>query len=229
VQYHGGVGLISQRALVLDSQPYRDRHLLVSLLTSDTGMMRGVARGARGGKTPQAAAAQLMSLVHVSGFIGRHAELATFHRIDLVTSSYSLARDLDRAAAAAVVAEVLITFCPPGEPAPRRFRLGNSLLQALLQGVDPSACVAYAQFWTLALGGFLPDLADTPLGPADREVLTGYRRRAAPEISGPVPGPVTDWLDQRIREEAERPLKALDFFRRHGADRSDPSHGARKV
>ncbi len=142
--------------LVLDSRPYRDRHLLLTVLTPGHGPVRGVLRGARGGKTPAAAAAQVLSLVRTGAFLSPRAELATFRRLDLVESSFPLARDLARFAAANVVAELLTTFCPPFEPAPKPFRLGRTALTGLLGGVDPDVVVAYAELWTLAFAGVLP-------------------------------------------------------------------------
>lgn len=144
--------------LILDSRPYADRHLLLTVLTPGRGPVRGVLRGARGGKAPAAAAAQLLSLVRVSSFLAPHAELATFRRLELVESSFPLAVELGRFAAAAVVAELLATFCPPDEPAPKPFRLGRAALAALLGGAAPRVVVAYVEQWTLALGGVLPDL-----------------------------------------------------------------------
>jgi DNA repair protein RecO (recombination protein O) len=207
------MALIDDEALVLDSQPYRDRHLLLTLLTRTGGVIRGVSRNARGGKTPQAAAAQILSLVHVIGYVGRGADLATFRRIDLLTSSYSLAVDLERTAAAAVVAELLYTFCPLEEPAPRRFRLGVSMLDGLLEGKDPDTAVAYAQFWSLALGGVLPDATEAEFDTRDLEFLAACRGKPLTELTARVTSRVREWLDDRVRHEAERPLRALDFLR----------------
>jgi len=145
-------------ALVLDSLPYADRHLLLSVLTGDTGVVRGIARGVRGGKAPAAGAAQILSRVLLEIFQGPHAELATFRRLELVESSYPLAADLARFAAASAVAELLLTFCPPNEPAERAFRLGKTILSGLLGGVPPAVAVAYAAQWSLALAGLLPPL-----------------------------------------------------------------------
>lgn len=211
--YHGAVSLIDDDAVVLDSQRYRDRHLLVTLLTGRIGMVRGVLRRARGGKAPQAAAAQVLSLVHVTGAVSKGAELATFRQLDLVTSSYPLATDLERSTAAAVVAELLATFCPLEEPAPRRFRLGVSLLRGLLSGCDPGTAIAYAQFWALALGGVLPTPEDSDWGERENEFFTACRQSTVTKLPTRVPERVADWLDRRVRSEAERPLRALDFFR----------------
>jgi DNA repair protein RecO len=207
------VARLDDEALVLDSRPYQDRHLLITLLTRRSGATRGVLRGARGGKAPQAAAAQLLSHVHVVGSASPRAELATFRQLDLVNSSYPLARDLEGATAAAVVAELLISFCPQGEPAPRRYRLGVALLEGLLQGMAPEAAVAYAQFWLLLLGGFLPDPESEEFGNADLRFLSEIRSSSALDIRTGVPSRVASWLDLLTRREAERGLPALDFFR----------------
>jgi recombinational DNA repair protein (RecF pathway) len=207
------VGRIEYDALVLDHHPYKDRHLLVSLLTAEIGLVRGVLRRARGGKTPQAAAAQILSLVHVTGFSTRHAELATFHQLELTTSSYPLANNLERAAAAAVVCELMLTFCPAGEPAPRRFRLARSLLEGLLEGVDPSIAIAYAQFWSLSLAGLLTPIEELPLGSEGRRFLNWCRSQPITGGFPAVPRRTAQWLDRRTRDEAERQLKALDFYR----------------
>jgi DNA repair protein RecO len=205
--------MFTDDALILDSSPFRDRHLLVTMLTRRSGSLRGVLRRARGGKAPQAAAAQILSLVRVTGTVSRQAELATFYQLDLLVSSYPLARDFHRAGAAAVVAELLTTFCPPGEPAPRRFRLGVAVLEALLAGLAPQAAVAYTQFWVLSLSGLLPNPETAGLPDHHRDVLATYRGCHARAAPAAVPSGLAAWLDRLVREESERTLPALDFFR----------------
>ncbi len=207
------MSLIDDDALVLDNLPYRDRDLILSLLTPSAGVVRGVLRGARGGKSPTAGATQILSLVHMVAFHGRLAEMATVRQVDLKTSSYPLSSDLERSAAAAVVSELLTTFCPLGEPAPRRFRLGVAALDALLAGVAPSAVIAYVQFWSLALGGVLPPIRESGLDEKDIDFLLACRNRKLAELGGAPPTSTIQWLDQTLRAAAERPLRALDFLR----------------
>jgi len=158
-RYHGPMQPRGDtEAVVLDSLPYADRHLLISVLTAESGVVRGVARSVRGGKTPAAAAAQVLSLIRLEIFQGAHAELATFRRLELIESSYPLAAELELFAAASAVSELLLTFCPPNEPAERAFRLGRMVLAGLLGGVRPEVAVAYTAQWTLALAGLLPPL-----------------------------------------------------------------------
>ncbi len=213
--YHGLVATLDDDALVLDHHPYRDRHLILAVLTRNTGVQRGVLRRARGGKVPSAAAAQVLSHVHVTLFHRPQAELADFRNIELVTSSFPMSRDLACSAAGSVVAELLATFCPLGEPAERSFRLGVAALEALLSTKPAAVVVAYVQYWTLALGGVLPD-SDTiteAIGPHGAAFLACCHRQSLTEVAGSVPSSAARWLDQRVREEAERPLRALSFFR----------------
>ena len=198
---------------MIDSLPFRERDLILSLLTPSAGVVRGVLRGARGGKNPTAGATQLLSLVRMVAFHAPHAEMATVRQVDLTTSSFPLAADLERATAAAVAAELLTTFCPQGEPAPRRFRLGVAALNALLGGTDPATVVAYLQVWNLWLGGLMPPLQETDLSEEDRAFLLSCRSRPVSEIIEKPPRAVVGWLDRTVRAAAERPLRALDFLR----------------
>ena len=207
--------IIDDEALVLDHHRYRDRHLILAVMTRRSGVQRGVLRQARGGKAPAAAAAQILSHVQVSLYQRPQAELATFRHIDLLTSSYPLTRDLAKSTAAAVIAELLATFCPPGEEMEKSFRLGVASLEALLAGVAAETVVSYAQFWSLALGGVLPppEMIGNSLGGAEFQTLAAFRRLPVTELPGRVLPRAARWLDQKVREEAERPLRALDFFR----------------
>ena len=206
---------IEDQALVLDHHPFGDRHLVLAVLTHRSGVQRGILRRARGGKAPTAAAAQIMSLVHVGLFQKPQAELATYRHLDLITSSFPLTRELGRSAAAAVIAELLITYCPPAEPTQRAFRLGVSCLEALLEDVPANTVVAYAEFWILVLGGVFPTGAtiEEALDGDSIGILTEFRTKALMEIPTTVTPAVSRWLDGQVRAEAERSLRALSFYR----------------
>ncbi len=239
--------IINDHGLVLDHRPFRDRHLLLAVLSCQRGVVRGVLRDARGGRQPAAAAAQILSQVQFSAFQRPTAEMATFQHLDLLRSSYQLGSDLAAAAAAACTAEMLATFCQPGQPASRQYRLGVAVLDALLGGAAPLVVVAYAQAWVLALGGVLPDLdrcaacdavgpaagyapddglplcaacasqASRVLGARDRAFLRACRDLGPDRVELEVPPAVGAWLDLLSRLHAERSLTALDFFRHHAS------------
>jgi len=213
------VPTLRDTALILDHHPFKDRHLIVSALTPGFGVVRGVLRSARGGRVPLAGSVQILSRVEMEFFRKPSAELATFTRVDLLESSFALAGDLGRSAASAVVAELLLTYCPPDEPAPRRYRLGCTALEALLAGIDPDRVVAYVQFWVLQLGGLMPppDAIDGSPTTDELAFLIACRRIALAELDLKVPGSARRRLDALVRHHAERPLHALGFLREHGS------------
>lgn len=175
--YHNPMAEFTDDAIVLDAIPYRDRHQIVSVITREHGVVRGVLRRARGGKAPLAAATQLLSLVRVEVWQNPQAELATFQKVEALRSSFALGGDLARSAAAAVVAELMLTFCPPGDPLSRQFRLADAATRALLDGRPPAAVVAYVELWLLGLGGVLPPL-DACSG-CGKPLVDGFRSAAA--------------------------------------------------
>lgn len=216
--YHTSVPTFRDTALILDHHPFKDRHLIVSALTPSFGVVRGVLRSARGGRIPLAGSVQILSKVELEFFRKPTAELATFSRVDLLESSFALAGDLRRSTAGAVVADLLLTYCPPDEPAPRRYRLGCTALEALLAAIDPDRVVAYVQFWVLQLGGLMPtpDALDGDPTTDELAFLIACRRVALADLELVVPEGALRRLDALVRNHAERPLRALDFYREHG-------------
>ncbi len=234
---------IRDEGVVLDSRNFRDRDLIVAVLTPHHGVVRGVFRRARGGRAPRAAATQVLSHVRCSAFQGPHAEMASFHEFDLIQSSFGLTGDLATSTAAAAVAELFLVFCPPGEPAPKSFRLARAILNALLTGVDPDGAIAYTQLWTLRLGGWLPrldqcnschcDLTNGSFTGASPGLLcrscAGQERglttqdveflcatlTTSPNLLSQTPSrTMNSWLDSMATKAAETRLRALEFHRR---------------
>jgi DNA repair protein RecO len=205
-------------ALILDHHPFKDRHLIVSALTRSHGVVRGVLRSARGGKIPLAGSVQILSSVKMEFFRKPTAELATIRRVDLIRSSFGLASDFARSTAAAVVAELLLTFCPPDEPDSRSFRLGDAALAGLLAETDPDRVIAYVQFWVLQLGGLMPHPEGLDGSPTADELafIIACRRIPLADLDLALPAGARKRLDAMVRNNAERPLRALDFYRAYG-------------
>jgi len=123
--------------------------------------------------------------------------------------------------------------------------MGRALLHALLEKMDPSAAILYAQYWLLRLGGLLPEtsfcsecgetLAKGFYLPDDADQATclkcggggrifdagdyGFLRLCFSSSPGPkFPKPslrLISWMDLRLRSLAESPLRALGFFRKN--------------
>ena len=95
------------------------------------------------------------------------------------------------------------------------FRLGGAALDSLLEGTGVDVVVAYSEFWALVLGGVFPSamMIGADLTQRDTEFLATCRRRPVTDVPDPVPPGVAAWLDHRVRESAEKPLRALSFLR----------------
>ena len=148
----------TDEAFVLTRYPYRERDLIVVLLTRATGQLRVLARRARGARTPQATALEPLALVKISYFERAQSELATLDEAVPVRSAFELARDPLAWAASQVVAELALVFCPPGQVAEQAFRLVDHCVAALLAGGEPLTVAVYAQLWFVKLAGVFPEL-----------------------------------------------------------------------
>jgi hypothetical protein len=67
----------------------------------------------------------------------------------------------------------------------------------------------------LALGGVLPSGPDIveAVGEANAATLADYRQNKLTGVSNAPPEKVSEWLDGLVRAEADRPLRALRFYR----------------
>jgi len=145
-------------AIVLTRYPFRERDLIVVLLTRKTGQMRLVARRVRAGRNPLATALEPFAGLRVSYFQRAGAELATLNEAKLTRSPFPLAADPTRWAAAHVVAEMALICCPPGQALEPSFRLVDHCLTRLAAGLPALVTVHYAELWFLRLSGVLPEI-----------------------------------------------------------------------
>ncbi len=151
--------LVTTDALVLHAFDYRETSRIVRLITRDLGIVSVIARGARRPRSKFGAALDL--------FAGGEAQLMTTSGRDLHTltgfeatrSRPALAASLDRFAAAAAIAELLLRFAPEQED--------PGLLDATLDALDAlevappgaAAPVALGGAWSLVAElGFAPSL-----------------------------------------------------------------------
>ncbi len=148
----------SDEAIVLARYPFRERDLVVTVLTRRNGLVRALARHVRGARTSRGSTLEPLALIRVSYFERPHSELATLDEATVVRSAFALAGSPAAWAAGQVIAELALTFCPPGERVEEPFRLIDRCISGLLAGVAPLAVVNYAELWFLKLGGVLPEL-----------------------------------------------------------------------
>jgi DNA repair protein RecO (recombination protein O) len=201
-------------AFVLARYPFRERDLVVALLTRGSGQVRMVARRARTLRSSQATAMEPLALIRVEYFERPGAELATLHEASVVRSGFPLAADPPAWAAGQVVAELALTFCQPGQRAEAAFRLVDRCLACLLDRHEPESVAWYAELWFLKLAGVFPELdrcgvcgVDLPDGarvfdPAEKRFTCQEHRptRSAVRIGGAG----AHWLQQASRLPLEQ-------------------------
>lgn len=165
-------------AFVLTRYPFRERDLVVVLLTRGSGQVRIVARRARTLRSSQATAMEPLALIRVTYFERAGAELATLDEAEVVRSAFALAGNPPAWAAAQVVAELALLYCPPGQRVEPAFRLVDRCVSCLLDGHEPASVAHYAELWFLKLAGVFPEL--------DRCGVCGVDLPAGPRVFDPV-------------------------------------------
>ncbi len=145
-------------AFVLARYPFRERDLVVALLTRASGQIRVVARRARAARSSSASATEPLAHVRITYFERASSELATLDEASVVSSAFALAADPPAWAAGQVVAELALLYCPPGQAAEPAFRLVERCVARLLAGHDAAAVAWYAELWFLRLAGVFPEL-----------------------------------------------------------------------
>jgi DNA repair protein RecO (recombination protein O) len=164
-------------AFVLARYPFRERDLVVVLLTRGAGQVRIVARRTRTLRSSMATAMEPLAHIRVTYFERPGAELATLDEAEVVRSAFALAENPAGWAAGQVVAELALLYCPPGQRAEATFRLVDRCVACLLDGHEAESVAHYAELWFLKLGGVFPEL--------DRCGVCGTELPAGPRVYDP--------------------------------------------
>lgn len=147
------------RALVLRKTKLGESDLVLTLLAQDGSQIRAVAKGARKPANSFSARLELYSVVDVLCSKGRSLDVISEAR--LVASNERLRLDMEHAAAAAPMAELLDKMTQHGLESPRLFACTETALRTM--GEVPAAhaplvCAAYL-LKALAFSGLRPNFA----------------------------------------------------------------------
>lgn len=118
-----------QPAYILHTRPYRDTSLLVDLLTLDHGLLRAVARGARGGSSRKRTAMQPFQPVLVS--LAGKSDLLSMNQVEHAAPGFQLGGD--RLFSAMYMNELLLRLLQAQEAQPPIYRLYQNALLGLQQ------------------------------------------------------------------------------------------------
>ncbi len=143
-------------AIILHTFPARERDKMVVFLTPDHGKRKGWAYGARAIRSRFGAALEPLAKVRIGYSERESEEVVRIESVDLVRSLFPAQQNLVCSISATYIAEMVDTFAPANDPAELIYRLLDRTTEALLDGTPPMAVVAYAEVWTLRLGGIFP-------------------------------------------------------------------------
>lgn len=211
-------------AIILHTYPARERDKMVVFLTPDHGKRKGWAYGARGIKSRFGAALEPLAKVKI-GYAEREAEeVVRIESIDLIRSLFPAQQNLVSSVAGTYIAELVDTYSQPNDPAELMYRLLDRTAEALLGGSSPVAVVAYAEIWTLKLGGIFPSLRHCPQCGEPLARPLHFDAKQAAFVCAPcagrerelIPNEVMDVIEAALRmpvaEFASRPVRGEILF-----------------
>ena len=150
--------LFKAEAQVLSIHDLQEADRIVSVLTSEHGRVRGVAKGSKRKFSRFAAPLHPLAKVQAS-WAEKQSDLVRFSSLDLLRPADGLHQDLETILYASYVADQAETFAQEGESAPDLYRLLDRVVTALLAGGDRAAIVRYFELWVLRLAGLMGEPA----------------------------------------------------------------------
>lgn len=152
------MGLVETEAIVLRTYRLAEADKIVSCLTKDVGLVRGVAKGARRLKNRFGASLEPCTVISLTYFEKEGRELVSVSNAEILRSHFALARSAETVAALEYLCELALEFAPPHEPNEKLFRMVRACLEAIAAAPEQlQSFVRYYEIWMLRLSGFLPD------------------------------------------------------------------------
>lgn len=165
--------LVTTPAIVLHSFRYGETSKIVRLLTLDLGLQSVVARGAMRARSKFGASLDAMSEGAAHIYVKPNRDLQTLGEFEVIRIRRELAADIDRFAAAAVLAELVIKFSAP-EPHKRLYVLMHTRLDRICEASGDRLMVeSLLSIWGVIRElGFAPTITECaadgrPVAPGD--------------------------------------------------------------
>lgn len=153
------MGVSETEAIVLRTYKLAEADKITVFLSQNSGVMRGVARGARRLKSKFGAALEPFTLISLSYFEKEGQELVSIRHADILRSYFELSKNTEVVVALEYVGGLILEFTPPHEPNERIFRMIRACLEAIAATPENLRHITrYCEVWLLKLSGFLPDL-----------------------------------------------------------------------
>jgi DNA repair protein RecO (recombination protein O) len=153
------MGVAETEAIVLRTYKLAEADKITVFLSQHSGVMRGVARGARRLKSKFGASLEPFTLDSLSYYEKEGQELVSIRQADIVRSFFELSKNTEVVIALEYIGGLILEFTPPHEPNEKVFRMLRACLEAIAATPgDLRRITRYCEVWLLKLSGFLPDL-----------------------------------------------------------------------
>ena len=153
--------LINTDAIVLRTYNLAEADRIVLCLTRSSGLIRGVAKGARRMKSRFGAAFEPFTQIKIAFHEKENRELVTVSQAEIVRSSFSVAARPEVAEVLGYMSELITEFAPPHEANEKLFRMVGACVDALSETPESArSLMRYFEVWLLRLAGLFPELHD---------------------------------------------------------------------
>ena len=152
------MALVETSSLILRTYDLSDADKIVVLLTSDHGLVRGVAKGAKRLKSRFGSSLEPFSEVRVEYFQKENIELVSIQKVDIVRSVFASASEPRFLQKFSFLSDLLTSFLPLHEPNERVYRMARACIAQA--DADPDSIQGlgiYFKLWLLRLTGYLPE------------------------------------------------------------------------
>jgi len=145
-------------AIIISSMNLGDADKLITFFSLDRGTLKGVAKNARKSFRRFGAGLESFTLVRLHLNEREHQELVRIESADIIEQHASIGCDLGRAAAGAVMLELVRELSPLGERNAPAFLLLLHVLHLLDEGEDPLFLLSVYMIKFLSILGYQPKL-----------------------------------------------------------------------
>lgn len=143
-------------AIILKTFSLGEADRLVSFFGRSSGRMRGVAAGARRLKNRYGSTLEILSHVQLWYVERETRDLVRIQQCELLESFHKAQSDYALSTGLAVVSEIAEQVLPEHETAEAMFRLLLLTVREIERAGSWKLPLAYFAFWTVRLGGYLP-------------------------------------------------------------------------
>jgi recombinational DNA repair protein (RecF pathway) len=164
--------LYTSDALILRTYKLGESDRIVVFLTRDRGKKRGVAKNARQSRRRFGGALEPMTFGRVGYLERERRDLVSLHYVQPMRSPLS-AVDGEALGYVGYFAELIDEWAQEADPNETLFRLGASMVDAIVAGVPIDPLARYFEYWLLRLQGVYEP--DPRLSPEARAFLIAAR------------------------------------------------------